>query len=113
VIGAKSFTPQCKIPHIFLFASPPRFAKRAPVLSTSLRTPSRLVAAAVAVFSISAQAGPAQLSQEDVQQIIAQASTKAAKIDKDAIIAVTDREGFVLAIWDVAKKLPQRCRLLP
>ena len=60
---------------------------------------------AIAAFSAS-YAEPAQLSQGDVEQIIAQASTKAAKIDQKAIIAVTDRDGFVLAIWDVGKRLP-------
>ena len=40
------------------------------------------------------------------EEIIAQASTKASKINQDAIIAVTDREGFVLAIWDVGNDFP-------
>jgi uncharacterized protein GlcG (DUF336 family) len=106
VIGAKSFIPQCKTQHIFLFASRRVFAKRARVLSTSLRTTNLVVAAALVFSAFSALAGPAQLSQEDVQEIIARASTKAAKINKDAIIAVTDREGFVLAVWDVGKALP-------
>jgi uncharacterized protein GlcG (DUF336 family) len=106
VIGAKPFAPQCKTQHIFLFASSAGFAKRARVLSTSLRTTNFIVAAAVAFSAVAAYGGPAQLSQEDVQEIIARASTKAAKINKDAIIAVTDREGFVLAIWDVGKSLP-------
>ena len=45
---------------------------------------------------------PPQLTLEDVQTIIAQAVTKATKIDPNAIIAVADREGFVLGVWDVA-----------
>src|SRR4051812_5508102 len=49
---------------------------------------------------------PDQLDQSDVRQIVAQAATEADRIDPKAIIAVTDRDGFVLAIWDVAKRLP-------
>lgn len=67
----------------------------------------RLAGFTLAIMAFAAaQGGPTQLSREDVEEIIAQASTRAAKIDPDAIIAVTDRDGFVLAIWDVGKTLP-------
>ena len=45
-----------------------------------------------------------QLTLADVQTIIAQAVTKAVKEDPSAIIAVVDREGFVLGVWDVASR---------
>ncbi len=43
-----------------------------------------------------------QLTLADVQTILAQAVTKAVKINPDAMVAVVDREGFVLGVWDVA-----------
>lgn len=49
----------------------------------------------------------AQLSQDDVARIVAQAVTEAARRHPRAIIAVTDREGFVLAVWDVQGRVPQ------
>src|SRR6186997_2422882 len=51
---------------------------------------------------------PVRLTKEEVEQIVAQAATEASRIDRSAIIAVTDREGFLLALWDVKKRLPQR-----
>jgi uncharacterized protein GlcG (DUF336 family) len=46
--------------------------------------------------------GQEQLTKQDVQQIIAQAASRAAQVDQGAIIAVVDREGYVLGVWDVA-----------
>ena len=46
--------------------------------------------------------GQAQLTKSDVEQIIAQAATRAAAVDVNSIIAVVDREGYVLGVWDVA-----------
>ena len=48
----------------------------------------------------------AQLTQHDVERIIAQAASEAARIHTGAIIAVTDREGFVLGVWDLQGRLP-------
>ena len=42
------------------------------------------------------------LSKEDVQEIIAQATTRASEVDDSGIIAVVDREGYVLGVWDVS-----------
>src|SRR5437868_2007272 len=42
-----------------------------------------------------------QLTSADVQRIINQAVTRAVKISSNSVIAVTDREGFVLAVWVV------------
>ncbi|MHA3770855.1 GlcG/HbpS family heme-binding protein [Verrucomicrobiota bacterium sgz303538] len=51
-------------------------------------------------------ANPKQLSREEVEQILAQAATQASRTNRNAIIAVTDAEGFVLGVWDVAGRLP-------
>ena len=51
-------------------------------------------------------ADPVQLTKEDVQTIIANAATEASRIDPRAIIAVTDRDGFVLAVWDMGSRIP-------
>ena len=48
-----------------------------------------------------AQSSSEQLTQAEVAQIIAQAGTVAMWMDPGAIIAVTDREGFVLGVWDM------------
>ncbi|RYD71983.1 MAG: hypothetical protein EOP84_23940, partial [Verrucomicrobiaceae bacterium] len=52
------------------------------------------------------QAGPPQLTREEVEQILSQAATQASRTNRNAIIAVTDDEGFVLGVWDVAGRLP-------
>jgi uncharacterized protein GlcG (DUF336 family) len=43
----------------------------------------------------------AQLTAADVTKIISQAVTRAVKVSPDSVIAVTDREGDVLAVWVV------------
>jgi len=43
----------------------------------------------------------AQLTAVDVQTIINQATTRALQISPNSVIAVTDREGDVLAVWSV------------
>jgi uncharacterized protein GlcG (DUF336 family) len=43
----------------------------------------------------------AQLTAADVQKVINNAVTRAANISPNSVIAVTDREGFVLAVWVV------------
>jgi uncharacterized protein GlcG (DUF336 family) len=48
-----------------------------------------------------------QLTQDEVELVVRQAATEARRINKSAIIAVTDREGFVLALWDVKPRFPQ------
>jgi uncharacterized protein GlcG (DUF336 family) len=47
-----------------------------------------------------------QLTKGDVEKIIAQAVTEAKRRGQDSIIAVTDREGFVLGVWDTESRLP-------
>jgi uncharacterized protein GlcG (DUF336 family) len=43
----------------------------------------------------------AQLTAVDVQTVISHAVTRAVKISPNSVIAVTDREGYVLAVWVV------------
>jgi uncharacterized protein GlcG (DUF336 family) len=51
--------------------------------------------------------GNTQLTEDDVKQIIAQAATRATQVDTQSIIAVVDRAGYVLGVWDVeGKKSP-------
>jgi uncharacterized protein GlcG (DUF336 family) len=54
----------------------------------------------VAFVSI-ASAAFGQLTPADVQGIINRAVTRAVKISPNSVIAVTDREGYVLAVWVV------------
>lgn len=42
-----------------------------------------------------------QLSLTDVQQVIAQAATRANQVSTNSVIALTDREGYVLGVWVV------------
>jgi len=58
-----------------------------------------LTAAGLALWSGPAQA---QLTALDVQTIINQAVTRAVQISPNSVIAVTDREGDVLAVWSVS-----------
>src|SRR6266550_8523411 len=43
----------------------------------------------------------AQLTAAEVQTIIGQAVTRAVSISPNSVIAVTDREGYVLGVWNV------------
>ena len=65
----------------------------------------RLAAALLAALTARAVAAPPQLTLDDVQTIFAQSVSRAQKIDPNAVIAVVDREGFVLGAWDVAGRL--------
>jgi uncharacterized protein GlcG (DUF336 family) len=53
------------------------------------------------VLGLSTLAANAQLTASDVDLIIKQAATRASEISPASVIAVTDREGFVLGIWNV------------
>jgi uncharacterized protein GlcG (DUF336 family) len=46
------------------------------------------------------------LSKSDVETIVAQAAAAADQLNKQSIIAVTDREGFLLALWDAGNQVP-------
>jgi uncharacterized protein GlcG (DUF336 family) len=77
------------------------------------RSSSGIASLLLAGLCATASAGDAHLTRIDVERIVAQAATEATRINRGAIIAVTDREGFVLAIWDVKKRLPQRLPPFP
>ena len=61
--------------------------------------PKSFVAAVIAL----ALATPvfAQLTASDVQKVITQGVTRASRISPNSVIAVTDREGYVLGVWSV------------
>ena len=44
----------------------------------------------------------AQLTAADVTKVIEQAVTRAVSISGNSVIAVTDREGYVLGVWNVS-----------
>ena len=49
-----------------------------------------------------ARAVDAQLTAADVTRVIEQAVTRAVSISGNSVIAVTDREGYVLGVWNVS-----------
>jgi uncharacterized protein GlcG (DUF336 family) len=57
-------------------------------------------------WACSAPADPTRLTEPEVRQILEQAIAEATRINRDAIIAITDREGFLLALWDVNNRVP-------
>src|SRR3984893_8992312 len=62
-----------------------------------LRVPFLFVAA-----SFLSSSAFAQLTAADVQTIINHAVTRAVQVSPNSVIAVTDREGYVLGVWNVA-----------
>ncbi len=66
----------------------------------------RVLLLAAALLAPVVTQGAERLEGSDVQLIVAQAATRAHQFRQNAIIAVTDREGFVLALWDVGHNLP-------
>ena len=54
--------------------------------------------------AVRAQDAPS-LTLEDVQTIMAHAVSRAVQIAPNSVVAVVDREGFVLGVWDVAGRL--------
>lgn len=56
--------------------------------------------------AVTSRADVEQLTKEEVADIMAQAVTHASRVNRNAVIAVTDREGFVLGVWDVGGRLP-------
>src|SRR6266581_4001684 len=55
----------------------------------------------LAAASLFAPAAFAQLTAADVTTIINQAVIRASKVSPNSVIAVTDREGYVLGVWVV------------
>ena len=52
------------------------------------------------------QTSVAQLTLADVQTVVAQAATRAAQVSTNSVIAVSDREGYVLGVWSVNGTTP-------
>ena len=75
-----------------------------------MKRPLRSIPCQAALALVSAlsclRADVVQLTKEDVETIVANAATEASRIDPRAIIAVTDRDGFVLAVWDMDRRIP-------
>ncbi len=61
---------------------------------------------ALTLVLLAARSAPAQLTLADVQRVIAQAATRAGQISTNSVIAVTDREGYVLGVWSVNGMTP-------
>ncbi|MDQ6654722.1 MAG: heme-binding protein, partial [Verrucomicrobiota bacterium] len=53
----------------------------------------------------------AQLTAADVQRVITQGTTRAIAISPNSVIAVTDREGYVLAVWNVRGGEPTQAEI--
>lgn len=77
-----------------------------PAMKRLSRSISPAAALALLTFLRTSHADPVQLTKEDVQTVIANAASEAARIDPRAIIAVTDRDGFVLGVWDMGGRIP-------
>jgi len=61
----------------------------------------------VALFLVGAQCHAVeQLTMEEVEVVLSQAITEASHVDRRAVIAVVDREGFVLGVWSVSGRPP-------
>jgi uncharacterized protein GlcG (DUF336 family) len=69
-----------------------------------IQDPSMKLRTALAFFALAfvRSTANAQLTAADVQTIINHAVTRAVKISPTSVIAVTDREGYVLGVWNVA-----------
>jgi uncharacterized protein GlcG (DUF336 family) len=67
---------------------------------------SRLIILSVVGALLCPVVARAQLTAADVQTIVNQATTRALQISPNSVIAVTDREGDVLAVWSVNGTAP-------
>ena len=87
--------PECKVSFRKLI----RLAEIGPIIATERvqRAWLILLFAVMALFP-----ARAQLTLTDVQQVISQAASRAQSISPNSIIAVTDREGYVLGVWSVS-----------
>jgi len=75
-------------------------------MKTSIFAMAALLCVIFTPGKLRAQSSGEQLTAADVEQIIAQAAADAAWRNPGAIIAVTDREGFVLGVWDMQGRIP-------
>ncbi|MGZ8938214.1 MAG: GlcG/HbpS family heme-binding protein [Limisphaerales bacterium] len=68
-----------------------------------LRYASSFLAAALSFFAST----HAAMTATEVQQVIAQAASVASTLSPGSVIAVTDREGFVLGVWSILPNPPE------
>ena len=55
----------------------------------------------LALLALTAFAADTRMTSNEVERVIAQAISRAQQIEPQAVIAVVDREGFVLGVWSV------------
>src|SRR5687768_10285751 len=72
------------------------------ILTIRLRFASSFLSAVL----ISIATCPAAMSAADVQKVIGQAASIASMLSPGSVIAVTDREGFVLGVWSILPNPP-------
>src|SRR5207248_8526235 len=70
----------------------------------------RIVSWVVTLLGVAHSVG-AQLTAADVQTVINQAVTRAVAISPNSVIAVTDREGYVLGVWNVSGGDPSKPKI--
>ncbi|MBS0660615.1 MAG: heme-binding protein [Verrucomicrobia bacterium] len=75
-------------------------------LHAMLRTYAKSFFAAASLLALPHLSAQEQLTLTDVQTIFSQAVSRAREISPRAVIAVTDREGFVLGVWSVSGVQP-------
>lgn len=75
-------------------------------LHAMLRTYAKSFFAAASLLALPHLTAQEQLTLQEVQTIFSQAVSRAREISPRAVIAVTDREGFVLGVWSVSGVQP-------
>jgi uncharacterized protein GlcG (DUF336 family) len=66
----------------------------------------KIIAPFLALLLLCSYRTMAQMSVAEVEQVIAQAATRANEISTNSVIAVVDREGFVLGVWALNTNSP-------
>ena len=87
----------------FCFSTPASFATRTQMTLRGFTLLVSICCCASSAFS--------QLTAFDVNKIVTQAATRAAQISPNSVIAVTDREGYVLGVWNVRGGQPTRAEI--
>src|SRR5438034_647824 len=72
-----------------------------PMMPARMKRLAIILCAAIAALLRSHALATAHLEKGDVEQIIARAASRAADLSQHSIIAVIDREGYVLGVWEV------------
>jgi uncharacterized protein GlcG (DUF336 family) len=66
----------------------------------------RLLGAILCAAWLGSFPASAQMTAADVSAVIAQATTRAAQVSPNSLVAVVDREGYVLGVWSTAGITP-------